>query len=950
VIREFTYDAFGQVLTARIVGDAETEEVTKVFTYDEYGNIETITDGEGNLTSFTYNAMGQVTTITDPRGKVWKNEYDDMGRLKKRTDPLNHSWKFEYDAVGNLEKTTDPLGRDTILEYDRYNRLIRKTDTAGNTTKYEYDLNGNLVRKVDAEGIEEQRFYDLDGRLRRVVDGEGNQIAYAYGGGTSCNTCGGNARIPSRIIYPIFTVEHEFDKRGRIVRRKYILDDETTYEYIYEYDAVGRLLTVTDEGGRTVSYAYDELGRKTEEIDPLGNVMRFAYDARGNLLRFVNANGNITRFRFDRADRLIREELPLGQVFVFSYDGAGNLVERIDAMGRKTVYVYDDAGRLHETQYFSQSDDTVPAKTLKFTLNELGLVTSCSDETVSIARTYDDAYRLTGETVNYGAVSLGYSYTYYRNGRKKSFRGPDNVTYTYGYNAAGRLANVKIPTVGSITYAAYHWFKPETIMLPGGVRREYVYDGLMRPSTIRLRNGAGEVLMERRYGYACRKRIASIRTENGSVGYEYDGAGRLTAARYASLSRDAFAYDAAGNRIASAGTVGAWSYNANEQLVGIGAQNLRYDENGNLIRRLSGENEVTYEYDFENRLTRVTDDEGKTIAEYYYDPWGRRLWKEANGIRTYFLNADEGIVGEYDASGSQIRAYGFKPNSSWSTGPLFVKVGEQYYFYHNEHLGTPAMVTDMSGAIVWCAEYRAFGEAVVSGQGTLRQPFRFPGQYFDEETGLCYNFQRYYDPNLGRYLQIDPLEFGNSVTRNVLPGCRSPLATGRRREEHLYVYAENNPVTRLDPTGTLSGSIGGSTGCIPVLGLAGIKISISVEFERCCDCKTRKMKTVFVVKACVSACSVGSGGPSFGGGVSSPLNPFQPPGCCPDPEAASYEICVGCHAGAFGCNICVEFPGQKITKGCDVGFDVDIDVGISTDPTGVGCEGGGCAKFVAGIF
>ncbi len=75
------------------------------------------------------------------------------------------------------------------------------------------------------------------------------------------------------------------------------------------------------------------------------------------------------------------------------------------------------------------------------------------------------------------------------------------------------------------------------------------------------------------------------------------------------------------------------------------------------------------------------------IAEYYYDPFGRRLWKDVDGVRTYFVYSDEGLIGEYDAAGVEIKSYGYKPGSTWSTDPLFIKQNGEYYFYTNDHLG-----------------------------------------------------------------------------------------------------------------------------------------------------------------------------------------------------------------------------------------------------------------------
>ncbi len=156
------------------------------------------------------------------------------------------------------------------------------------------------------------------------------------------------------------------------------------------------------------------------------------------------------------------------------------------------------------------------------------------------------------------------------------------------------------------------------------------------------------------------------------------------------------------------------------------------------------------------------------------------------GVRTVFHYADEGLVGEYDASGAVLKTYGYQPGGTWTTDPLFMKVGDSYYFYHDDHLGTPVAMTDVNGAVVWAAQYDSFGKAVVDMTATVTNNLRFPGQYYDEETGLHYNWNRYYDPSTGRYITTDPIGFeGEDV--------------------NLYRYAQSNPINFADPLGLLFG-------------------------------------------------------------------------------------------------------------------------------------------------
>ena len=117
--------------------------------------------------------------------------------------------------------------------------------------------------------------------------------------------------------------------------------------------------------------------------------------------------------------------------------------------------------------------------------------------------------------------------------------------------------------------------------------------------------------------------------------------------------------------------------------------------------------------------------------------------------------------------------------------PLAYLTDDAIYQVHVDHLGTPQVLTDATGAIAWEAHYRPFGEAITSGSLTFN--LRFPGQYHDAETGLHYNWHRYYDPQTGRYLTSDPIG---------LMGGLNP-----------YAYAHGNPIANADPTGLWVGMV-----------------------------------------------------------------------------------------------------------------------------------------------
>jgi RHS repeat-associated protein len=134
------------------------------------------------------------------------------------------------------------------------------------------------------------------------------------------------------------------------------------------------------------------------------------------------------------------------------------------------------------------------------------------------------------------------------------------------------------------------------------------------------------------------------------------------------------------------------------------------------------------------------------------------------------------IIAETNQSGQMIAEYIYLGDQLLA----MIKPGELAYYFHNDHLGTPQVLTDGNGSIAWRAVYTPFGEAVIS-VATVENPFRFPGQYYDQETGLHYNYFRYYDPITGRYITPDPIGLEGGI--------------------NLFAYVAGNPIRHTDPKG-----------------------------------------------------------------------------------------------------------------------------------------------------
>jgi RHS repeat-associated protein len=137
-------------------------------------------------------------------------------------------------------------------------------------------------------------------------------------------------------------------------------------------------------------------------------------------------------------------------------------------------------------------------------------------------------------------------------------------------------------------------------------------------------------------------------------------------------------------------------------------------------------------------------------------------------------------VAEVDSGGNVTRSFGYQPGAEWSTAPLFLRDQNGYAYYQNDHLGAPEVLIDNQGAVVWSAILQAFGGTTVQVDA-VDNPLRLPGQYFDRETGLHYNYFRDYDPATGSYLEADPLGIGGGLNR--------------------YAYANGDPLNNTDALG-----------------------------------------------------------------------------------------------------------------------------------------------------
>ena len=600
----------------------------------------------------------------------------------------------------------------------------------------------------------------------------------------------------------------EYDRLNRLTAHIDGLGAKTAYELAVD----GLPLKRTNALGHTFAYAYDKARRLTVLTNENGETYRLDYDQTDNLIQETGWDGKITAYGYDAAGQLV-QQTEYGQ----STD-KGRLKDRPETW-HIHHFKRNILGQLIEKQSRKvsgrngQSKDEGISRT-RFEYDPItGNLTKARNQHSSVELTYDELDRLIGETTVHNGQSATVGYRYDPLGNRIRTILPDGRHIDYLYYGSGHLHQISLDgeVITDIERDKLH---REIQRTQGSISSLYDYDPMGRLKSQRTvwsgtqtprgkQNPLAGGAVNRRYAYdKAGNLIQSADQRSGVLNYVYDKIGRIQEARNSQTGRsETFAFDPAHNildiptstpspvgegkttapisddpqtqgRLKSPAKPNLTSGNRLKEYNGI---EYTYDALGNLIYRQlpNGENQY-YQYDLENQLVRaeIKKPIGNTeIWTYAYDPFGRRLskerqdklaWTSTEPKRTHFVWDGTRLLQEYTYKGSYTYIY-TDQDSYEPLAQVFHnnQDGGQYLaYFHNDQIGIPKEMTDIHGNLLWYGEYTAWGRLKKDERvyKNAHQPFRLQNQYFDEETGLHYNLKRYYEPEVGRFVNQDPIK------------------------------------------------------------------------------------------------------------------------------------------------------------------------------------------------
>ena len=762
---DYQRDELGRISDIVLIDDDGTTEIGRiVYGYDANGNLASVTDLAGGVSTFEYadpDLPHHLTAMFDALGRpIARMVFDDEGRQIAHCpggadpDTLVGCSLFDFGSDVSSQTIFDGRGFRSELFFDERGLMVLRRDEIEVDTwveeSWEYDDAGRETEHIDRDGGVTTSEWDEDGNLVARTEPDGRRWEWTWG------ECVGEDEWLSRC-----------DMLGNCNRQT--------------FDSECRLVQSIDPLGGETAYEYDALGQRSARIDPVGQRIETEFDQRGKMVRFTDA---------------------LGASMINTFGDLGEQLSEIERDGRRRDWTYDEGARV-ETETWSGKG----ASDIGWSHDEANFVDQLSWQGSSVDLSYGANGKV--ERITHSSQSAPDWWIEY------SYDANDNVTRLedsfgglteYDYNGLNQLIEIRQSGAGVVPKRvvidnsntgqplALQRYASLDDSLPGPTS-EFEYGCLSCPTTLSRivhRHPDSSVIRDLVYERNAIHQITGLTDTDGTHAFVHDGRGWLIQADHPggfAASDEAFVWDDAGNWLsrsgdfggATAATLGYQNGQGGHRLLDDGVNSYVYDARGSAVEKSGPSGRIEIERDARGNAITITEydstDAVISTASYIYSSSQQRMRAERDGVvRHYVFDGPNPIIA-LDENGQvvwrQLHVRG--PDR-----PLAMELRGEIIWLLSDHIGSVRDQVDTAGQVLASFSYDAFGRQLSGPAPTIDDPVRFTGREFDLPGELGYYRLRLYDPTIGRFLSTDMLEPWH------------------------YRYADNNPVNYVDPDGALT--------------------------------------------------------------------------------------------------------------------------------------------------
>lgn len=636
-----SYDSY-----SRLAKQLTPEGALSKYTWDEHNRLLTtsvcdfrdrLNPGDPVVVSYTYESTGanpNPITMTDGNGHTTEYSWDEYGNLLSVTDPTGVHTTYTYNARQELISITNGVGDTVHLEYDKHGRIVQVRDALGHVTSTHWNSAGQIASVTDAAGSRWSLTYP------ELAPEELDVPAFVRQSDTHRvhNTSRPMGQLPVSLTDPYGHVTHfEYNNGNQLTA----VTDPLGRTNRAVFDAWGNMVKTINALGAVTNYEYDGLSQLIAVTDPLGARSEFDYDLAGEISQITDATGVVTHRAVDR--RTGKETTSSGGILGSSFRHVDYL-GRVIIEGENNTQSFASSQPVRRASQNSKSSSASPRNsetvTEFTTYDAAGNPVETLDAQGGLTRrTYDAANRLIREV---SAAGRTQTFDYDQAGRLR--RIGVGLSVPEQKPTVGENVEWEEPTAWAyttLTYDAASRIIARTY--PDGTTEHTTYDALGR--IIRVQHGSRVAT----YAYdRCSRLIRMSDNSAGNRRFIYDAAGQLVTAVDALGYRTHFEYDAAGQMVRTldaTGQVTTYIYDAAGQLIrtvkGAGStaeitSTYTYDAAGRLLSENNGERTRAYSYDYQGGgLLASLSVNGVCAAEYSYSPGASSIGHRTVTVRDY---------------------------------------------------------------------------------------------------------------------------------------------------------------------------------------------------------------------------------------------------------------------------------------------------------------------------